>query len=196
MAIDAGSATAIVGPSGSGKSTLLHVCGALDVATAGEVRVLGESLGRASDAVLTSFRRRHLGFIFQSFHLLPTLSALENVLIPARLARAPKAATLERAEALLARVGLQERARHRPSELSGGERQRVAIARALILEPQVILADEPTGNLDQEIGGAVLQLLLELAHEQGRTVMVVTHDPEVAAACDRTVKLRDGRIEG
>jgi ABC-type lipoprotein export system ATPase subunit len=184
-----------MGPSGSGKSTLLHICGALDLPTAGRVTVLGEDLTRATDAVLTTFRRRHLGFIFQSFHLLPTLSALENVLVPARLARAPRRESQVHAAALLERVGLSGRLSHRPSQLSGGERQRVAIARALVLGPEVVLADEPTGNLDHEIGGAVLRLLLDLAHEERRTVLIVTHDPEVAQACDRTVRLRDGRLE-
>jgi putative ABC transport system ATP-binding protein len=195
LALDPGSATAIVGPSGSGKSTLLHICGALDTPTSGQVRVLGTELTQADDRTLTRFRRDHLGFIFQFFHLLPTLDALENVMIPARMARVGAAESRTRAQHLLDRVGLGARTRHRPSELSGGERQRVAIARSLILQPQIILADEPTGNLDHETGASVLGLLLELAHEQGRTVLIVTHDPEVAAACDRIVRLRDGIIE-
>ena len=195
LQVETASATAIVGPSGSGKSTLLHICGALDRPTSGRVKVLGEDLSTANDQILTGFRRRHLGFIFQAFHLLPTLSALENVLIPARLARVSRAESDQRARELLERVGLADRLQHRPAELSGGERQRVAIARALILDPQVVLADEPTGNLDHEIGGAVLELLLDLAHHQKRTVVVVTHDPEVAIACDRTIRLRDGKIE-
>ena len=195
LALDAGSATAIVGPSGSGKSTLLHICGALDSPTSGIVRVLGVDLTRADDATLTRFRRDHLGFIFQFFHLLPTLSALENVMVPARLARVGAADSRSRAERLLHRVGLSSRITHRPAELSGGERQRVAIARSLVLEPEIVLADEPTGNLDHETGSSVLELLLELAHEQGRTVLIVSHDLEVAAKCDRIVTLRDGRIE-
>ena len=195
LTLDAGSATAIVGPSGSGKSTLLHICGALDSPTAGIVRVLGVDLTRADDATLTRFRRDHLGFIFQFFHLLPTLSALENVMVPARLARVGASDSRSRAERLLHRVGLASRITHRPAELSGGERQRVAIARSLVLEPEIVLADEPTGNLDHETGSSVLELLLELAHEQGRTVLIVTHDLEVAAKCDRIVTLRDGRIE-
>jgi putative ABC transport system ATP-binding protein len=195
LALDAGSATAIVGPSGSGKSTLLHICGALDTPTAGTVTVLGTDLTRAEDRTLTLFRRDHLGFIFQFFHLLPTLDALENVMIPARLARVSAPEARARAVRLLERVGLAERARHRPSELSGGERQRVAIARSLILDPEIVLADEPTGNLDHETGASVLGLLLELAHERGRTVLIVTHDQEVAAKCDRLVMLRDGQIE-
>jgi putative ABC transport system ATP-binding protein len=195
LSLEAGSATAVIGPSGSGKSTLLHVCGALDTPTAGTVRVLGTDLTRADDRTLTRFRRDHLGFIFQFFHLLPTLSALENVCVPARLARRSAAAVRTRAEGLLSRVGLAGRLRHRPGELSGGERQRVAIARALILDPQIVLADEPTGNLDHETGSAVLDLLLELAHERGRTVLIVTHDAEVARRCDRRVAMRDGLIE-
>jgi putative ABC transport system ATP-binding protein len=189
-----GTATAIVGPSGSGKSTLLHICGALDRPSQGRVRVLGTDLTSADDRTLTLFRRQHLGFIFQFFHLLPTLSAFENTVLPARLARASRSEKDAKARALLERVGLGGRLQHRPAEMSGGERQRVALARALVLDPEIILADEPTGNLDQATGAAVLQLLLELAHEQKRTVLIVTHNPEVAAACDRTVTLRDGRI--
>ncbi|MBI2566927.1 MAG: ABC transporter ATP-binding protein [Candidatus Schekmanbacteria bacterium] len=195
LTLEAGSATAVVGPSGSGKSTLLHICGALDTPTSGTVRVLGTDLSRAGDEVLTRFRRDHLGFIFQFFHLLPTLSALENVMIPARMARVSSSECRSRAQGLLERVGLKARLGHPPAKLSGGERQRVAIARSLILEPQVVLADEPTGNLDHETGASVLTLLLDLAHQQGRTVMIVTHDMEVAAACDRIVTLRDGRID-
>ena len=195
LAVEEGTAVAVVGPSGSGKSTLLHICGALDLPTSGTVSVLGEDLSRASDATRTRFRREHLGFIFQAFHLLPTLTARENVLIPARLARMGRAEAERRAVELLERVGLADRVRHRPSELSGGERQRVAIARALILDPRIILADEPTGNLDHEMGGAVLDLLMDLAHGQGRTVVIVTHDLEVAQSCDRQIRLRDGRIQ-
>jgi putative ABC transport system ATP-binding protein len=192
--LQAGQATAIVGPSGSGKSTLLHLCGALDSPTSGTVEVLDQDLSKADDTTLTRFRRDHLGFIFQFFHLLPTLSALENVMLPARLARQPRAVAEERARALLGRVGLGERLQHRPAELSGGERQRVAIARALVLDPKVILADEPTGNLDHATGSQVMSLLLELAHERDRTVFIVTHDQEVARACDRIVTLRDGAV--
>jgi putative ABC transport system ATP-binding protein len=195
LVLRSGSATAIVGPSGSGKSTLLHICGALDSPTSGKVSVLDTDLTRADDRTLTLFRRDHLGFIFQFFHLLPTLSALENVMIPARLARVAAPESLGRAMRLLDRVGLSARTDHRPAELSGGERQRVAIARSLVLEPEIVLADEPTGNLDHETGSSVLSLLLELAHEQGRTVLIVTHDMEVARACDRIVTLRDGLIE-
>ncbi|MBI5511955.1 MAG: ABC transporter ATP-binding protein [Deltaproteobacteria bacterium] len=194
LTLRAGTATAIVGPSGSGKSTLLHICGALDRPTAGEVVVLGTNLTTASDATLTRFRRDHLGFIFQFFHLLPTLSALENVMLPARLARRGARAAETLATTLLARVGLADRVQHRPAQLSGGERQRVAIARALVLDPAIILADEPTGNLDRATGGQVLSLLFALAHERQRTVFIVTHDPEVARLCDRTVTLRDGQV--
>ena len=194
LSLQAGTATAVVGPSGSGKSTLLHLCGALDQPTTGTVHVLGTDLTRADDKTLTRFRRQHLGVIFQFFHLLPTLSALENVMLPARLARVGRKEVNDRAVGLLGRVGLGERLTHRPQELSGGERQRVAIARALVLDPEIILADEPTGNLDHATGASVLQLLLELAHERSRTVLIVTHDPEVAAKCDRTVTLRDGAL--
>jgi putative ABC transport system ATP-binding protein len=194
LTLEAGTATAIVGPSGSGKSTLLHICGALDQPTAGTVRVLGTDLTTADDRTLTRFRRDHLGFIFQFFHLLPTLSAVENVMLPARLARRPRKVAEIQARALLDRVGLAARAEHRPSQLSGGERQRVAIARALVLDPAIVLADEPTGNLDHGTGGQVLRLLLDLAHERQRTVFIVTHDPDVAGACDETVTLRDGRV--
>ena len=194
LALNAGTVTAIVGPSGSGKSTLLHICGALDQPTQGSVTVLDTDLSHADDRTLTRFRREHLGFIFQFFHLLPTLSALENVMLPARLARRGRRLAEAQASALLERVGLSTRVEHRPSELSGGERQRVAIARALVLDPAIILADEPTGNLDHDTGQQVLQLLFDLAHERQRTVFIVTHDQEVARACDQTIALRDGRV--
>ncbi len=194
LQLDAGTTTAVVGPSGSGKSTLLHICGALDLPSSGTIHVLGRNLTKATDQELTQFRRDHLGFIFQFFHLLPTLSALENVLLPARLAHRPRHESEKHARSLLERVGLTERLHHRPATLSGGERQRVAIARSLILDPQIILADEPTGNLDHTTGRLILQLLLDLAHERQRTILIVTHDLEVARACDRTVTLRDGKL--
>ncbi len=194
LRLASGTATAVVGPSGSGKSTLLHVCGALDRVTSGSVRVLDTDLTRADDRTLTRFRRHHLGFIFQFFHLLPTLTAVENVMVPARLARMGRHEARARAGELLAGVGLAHRLAHRPTELSGGECQRVAIARSLVLDPEIILADEPTGNLDHTTGAAILRLLLALAHERHRTVFIVTHDREVAEQCDRIVSLRDGKL--
>jgi putative ABC transport system ATP-binding protein len=191
-----GEFVAIMGPSGSGKSTLLHVLGGLEAPTAGEVTVAGRRVDGASDRDLTDLRRGHLGFIFQFFNLLPSLSATENVYLPALIARDHTGDMEERARALLERVGLADRATHTPSELSGGQQQRVSIARALFLEPEIVLADEPTGNLDSRSGGEVLAILRDIASVDGRTVVMVTHDPAAAAVADRVVFLRDGRIAG
>jgi len=195
LEIAEGSAVAVVGPSGSGKSSLLHLCGAVDAPTSGEVRVLGTPLHDLSEEARTRFRRDHLGFVFQFFHLLSTLDALENVMVPARLAGRSAAEAEASARAGLERLGLGARMANRPSELSGGEQQRVAIARALVLSPRIVLADEPSGNLDAETGAGVIALLLDLARAEGRTVVMVTHDERAAAACDRIVRLRDGRVE-
>jgi putative ABC transport system ATP-binding protein len=185
----------VTGPSGSGKSTLLHLLGGLDVPTAGRVVVDGTDLGTLDDGELTAFRRRRLGFVFQFFNLLPTLSAWENVALPGLLDGHPMGRLRPRATELLARVGLAARAEHRPAELSGGELQRVAIARALMARPVLILADEPTGNLDRESGAGVLDLLRACCTEEGAAVVLATHDPEAAGAGDRLVRLVDGRVE-
>jgi ABC-type lipoprotein export system ATPase subunit/ABC-type antimicrobial peptide transport system permease subunit len=194
LEIDQGEFVALVGPSGSGKSTLLNLLGGLDHPTHGEIRVQGVALQTADDEELTRHRRHNVGFIFQTFNLLPTLTALENVTLPLMLGGVGLAERVQQAEALLKRVGLGHRLNHRPTELSGGEQQRAAIARALVNNPQIILADEPTGNLDSSTGAGVMDLLRELNAERGVTLIVVTHDPEVAAYADRIVHLRDGEI--
>jgi putative ABC transport system ATP-binding protein len=193
--VDEGEFVAVVGPSGSGKSTLMQLLGGLDRPSAGSVRLAGEALETLSDARLSAFRRRKLGFVFQFFHLLPTLSAEENVCLPLLLDGAPISRVAPAAEKLLERVGLGHRKHHRPDQLSGGEMQRVAIARALVADPVLILADEPTGNLDSATAKAVLQLFRETAKERGQTVVMVTHDAHAASLADRVIRLRDGRIE-
>ena len=196
LAVRRGEMVAIMGPSGSGKSTLLYIVGALETPSSGTVAVGGEHFEGADDRVLTRVRGERIGFVFQFFNLLPSLTAAENVLLPALIAGHPDAATVARANSLLARIGLADRADHTPSELSGGQQQRVSIARALLLEPDLILADEPTGNLDTRSGHEVLATLRELSSEEGRTVVMVTHDPGAAAIADRVVFLRDGRVAG
>jgi ABC-type lipoprotein export system ATPase subunit/ABC-type lipoprotein release transport system permease subunit len=194
LEISQGEFLALVGPSGSGKSTLLNLLGGLDKPTSGQINVQGLSLQEASEKELTFHRRHNVGFVFQIFNLLPTLTALENVALPLMLSGVGSAERVERARELLSRVGLAHRLDHRPTELSGGEQQRAAIARALVNSPQLILADEPTGNLDTSTGTEVMRLLRELNHESGVTLIIVTHDPEVAAYADRVVHLRDGGI--
>jgi len=184
--------TAIVGPSGSGKSSLLHLIGAMDRPTAGEVTVSGERLSGLAERELTLFRRRTVGFVFQSFNLIPNLSALENVMLPMEFNGVPKAERGTRAARVLERVGLGQRLAHRPRELSGGEQQRVAIARALANDPPLVLADEPTGNLDSETARVIFQLLGEIAAE--RCVIVVTHAEPLAAMAARVIHIRDGRL--
>jgi len=191
-----GDMVSIVGPSGSGKSTLLNLIGGLDRPTAGEIRVDEESLAGLSDDSLTMVRRDKIGFIFQFFNLLPTLSCLENVSLPLHLRGWPRKKVHRRAGELLELVGLGPRMEHLPDELSGGERQRVAIARALSIYPPILLADEPTGNLDTATSAEVLALIGELHDRLGATVLIVTHDPTVAGSCSRTLTLRDGRIVG
>lgn len=193
LTVPAGETVAIVGPSGSGKSTLLNLIGTLDQPTSGTIHLGQTEVTGLRGQSLAEFRSRALGFVFQDHHLLPQLTAIENVLVPT-LASRPTADANARARALLDRVGLSERRDSFPSRLSGGERQRVAIARALINRPQLLLADEPTGNLDQDTGASVISLLLELAADQGATVMMVTHNPEQAARCQRTLRLREGRL--
>jgi len=194
LSIEKGEMVSIVGPSGSGKSTLLNLVGGLDRPTAGEVRVDGKPLGGLSDDQLTTVRRDTIGFIFQFFNLLPTLSSLENVGLPLHLRGWPRARVQERATELLKLVQLAERLNHLPEELSGGERQRVAIARALSIYPPVLLADEPTGNLDTRTGEEILALIRDLHARLGSTVVIVTHDMTVARSCSRTITLRDGQV--
>ena len=194
MEIAAGEMVAIVGPSGAGKSTLLHVLGGLDRPSSGAVRYDGVALSDLRDDKLADFRNQHIGFVFQFHHLLPEFSALENTMMPALIQRRPKPVAREAAEQLLLSVGLSDRLHHRPGELSGGEQQRVAIARALVNGATVILADEPTGNLDQAMGDSLQQLLRQLNEERGQTFVIVTHDREFAAQMDRAVSLVDGVV--
>ena len=191
--VERGELVAVVGRSGSGKSTLLHLLGALDRADAGTLEVAGKRLERLPESGLTAVRRHHVGFVFQSFHLLPELSGVENVLLPARLARDGVEAA-PRARELLDRLGLTPVAGRLPTTLSGGERQRLAIARALVNDPALVLADEPTGNLDEESGAAVLELLRRVA-DSGRAVVLVTHERAATAVVDRVLRLRSGRLE-
>jgi putative ABC transport system ATP-binding protein len=191
-----GEMVAIMGPSGSGKSTLLHLLGALDTPTSGEIQVGGQRYDGLGDAELTRLRRERIGFVFQFFNLLPALTAEENVLLPALIAGRRGDAVSARARELVARVGLADRAHHLHAELSGGEQQRVSIARALLTEPELVLADEPTGNLDTRSSHEVLRLLRELNQSEGQTLVLVSHDPAAAATAGRVVFLRDGRIAG
>jgi ABC-type lipoprotein export system ATPase subunit len=185
---------ALRGSSGAGKSTLLHLIGGLDLPNEGEILFDGQNLVAFSERKLTEFRNRRVGFIFQAYHLLPELDALENVCLPARMARISSATVEARGRELLARVGLKDRLDHKPSELSGGEQQRVAIARALINEPVLLLADEPTGNLDSHTGGEIIELLKSLRVERQMTLVIATHDAKVAANAERVIELVDGRI--
>jgi putative ABC transport system ATP-binding protein len=194
LTIERGEMVSIVGASGSGKSTLLNLVGALDRASSGVVRIDGTSLVGMSDDELTRLRRDKIGFIFQFFNLLPTLTCLDNVALPLHLRGWRRSQANDRARELLTRVGLDTRLLHRPEELSGGQRQRVAIARALSIDPPILLADEPTGNLDSRTGEDILALLHELHETTGATIVIVTHDDGVARNCERTVTLRDGRI--
>ena len=185
-----------MGPSGSGKSTLLHLLGALDTPSSGEIQLAGQRYDGLGDGELTRLRREKIGFVFQFFNLLPSLSAEENVLLPALIAGRRDDEMRRRARELLGRVGLAERAGHLPAELSGGEQQRVSIARALLTEPEIVLADEPTGNLDTRSSGEVLRLLRELNESEGQTLVIVSHDPAAASTARRVVFLRDGRLAG
>ena len=194
LAIPRGEMVSIIGPSGSGKSTLLNMIGGLDRPTSGEVRVDGEALSGLSDDDLTRVRRDKIGFIFQFFNLLPTLSTVENVGLPLHLRGWPRKKVDDRARELLSLVQLGHRLQHLPDELSGGERQRVAIARAMSIYPPILLADEPTGNLDTRTGEEILSLVRDLHARLGSTVVIVTHDMKVAESCARTIALRDGRV--
>ena len=188
-----GETLAVVGASGVGKSTLLHILGTLERPTAGQVWWDGEDPFSRDDKLLAAFRNRKIGFVFQFHHLLPEFNALENVMMPGLIARLPKDEVRELAETVLMRVGLKNRLEHRVSTLSGGEQQRVAVARALVLKPDVLLADEPTGNLDPKSGGRVQELILELNRERGLTSIIVTHNLELARTLDREITLRDGK---
>jgi len=194
LAIRAGEYVTLTGPSGSGKSTLLNVLGCLDRPDSGSYRLDGTEVRTLDDTAASRVRNRRIGFVFQSFHLLPRLTVLENVLLPMRFSEHPDPDAPRRAQTLLARVGLGERMDHRPGQLSGGQMQRAAIARALVLRPALLLADEPTGNLDSRSAKDVLALIDEV-HQEGQTVVMVTHDNEVAAHAPRQVRLRDGKIE-
>jgi putative ABC transport system ATP-binding protein len=191
LRVEPGEMTAILGASGSGKSTLMNILGCLDRPTSGEYYLDGEDVSRLSDSALARIRNRKIGFVFQNFNLLPRMSALENVEVPLLYSGVSHAK--DRAMAALERVGLAERARHEPNQLSGGQRQRVAIARALVTNPSMVLADEPTGNLDTKTGDEIMNLFRDL-NEQGVTLLVVTHEPEIAARCRRAIVMRDGRI--
>lgn len=193
LEVFSGETLAVVGASGVGKSTLLHILGTLERPTAGRVVWEGEEVFALDDRSLAAFRNRKVGFVFQFHYLLPEFDALENVMMPALIARVAKSQAREDAEAILVRVGLKDRLRHRVSTLSGGEQQRVAVARALVLKPEVLLADEPTGNLDPHSGSQVQELLLDLNREQGLTSVIVTHNLELAKALDRRITLVDGK---
>jgi putative ABC transport system ATP-binding protein len=193
LKIGRGETAALIGPSGSGKSTLLMVMAGLERPDAGSVKVDGTGLGRLGEDALARFRGARIGIVFQSFHLIPTMTALENVAIPLELADA--AAAFERARTELAAVGLEDRLAHYPAQLSGGEQQRVALARALAPNPAILVADEPTGNLDEATGASIIDLMFALKRERGATLIVVTHDLALASKCERRIELRSGRIE-
>ena len=194
LEIEPGELVAIVGPSGSGKSTLLHIIGALDTPDAGSVSLSGQQLAELDAAELADFRNRNIGFVFQFHQLLPDFDALENVMMPGRISGMAPARLHRRAEQLLVDVGLEQRLDYFPSQLSGGERQRVAICRALVLEPEILLADEPTGNLDEAAGAQVLELLIDLQRRQQTTALLVTHNPGIARRCGRVLALKDGLL--
>ena len=194
LTVEAGEMVAVVGASGVGKSTLLHVLGGLDAVDGGMVRLGDADLAAMKPDALTAFRNKHVGFVFQFHHLLPEFSALENAGMPMRIARLPGAERDARASALLVRVGLGERLAHKPGMLSGGEQQRVAIARALVMEPRLLLADEPTGDLDEHTAESLHDLLREMHRDYGLTSIIATHNPRLSAACDRVLRLEEGKL--
>ena len=193
--IEKGAYIALMGPSGSGKSTLMNVLGCLDTPTSGEYVLNGNDVSSLSDDELAEIRNKEIGFVFQTFNLLPRYTALENVALPMIYAGVPKVERLERAERVLKKVGLVDRMDHRPNELSGGQRQRVAVARALVMNPSIILADEPTGNLDSVTSDGIMELFSEINND-GNTVIVVTHEEDIAAHAERVIRLKDGKISG
>ena len=194
LSVEKGEMVAIMGASGVGKSTLLHVLGGLDVIDSGQVRVGAHEIATMNDEARVAFRNRHIGFVFQFHHLLPEFTAIENAMMPMRIARVSVAAARPKAEALLQRVGLGDRLDHRPGMLSGGEQQRVAVSRALVMQPSLLLADEPTGDLDEATADALHQLLRTMHAEFGLTAIIATHNPRLAAQCDRTLRLEGGRL--
>ncbi len=194
LSVERGEMVAIVGASGVGKSTLLHVLGGLDSVDGGSIRLGGTSLRDLTDEALVAFRNRHVGFVFQFHHLLPEFTALENAEMPMRIARMAPAERTRRARDLLQRVGLEQRLQHRPGLMSGGEQQRVAIARALVMQPDLLLADEPTGDLDEHTAEALHGLVREMHREHRLTSIIATHNPRLAAACDRVLRLEEGRL--
>ena len=192
LSMDKGEIVAIVGSSGAGKSTLLHILGTLDKPDGGDIIINNNVLNKLSNKALSKFRNKHIGFIFQFHHLLPEFTAIENVCIPAWIAGTSKKQSLDRATELLERLGLKDRMQHKPSTLSGGEQQRVAVARALINQPDIVFADEPTGNLDSENARYLHELLIQLRNEYQQAFLIVTHNDELAASCDRTLHMKDG----
>jgi len=194
LSVEKGEMVAIMGASGVGKSTLLHVLGGLDVIDGGEVRVGDHEIATMTDEARVTFRNRHIGFVFQFHHLLPEFTAIENAMMPLRISRVSAAEARPKAEALLQRVGLGDRLDHRPGMLSGGEQQRVAVSRALVMQPSLLLADEPTGDLDEATADALHQLLRTMHAEFGLTAIIATHNPRLAAQCDRTLRLEGGKL--
>ncbi len=194
LEISPGAFVTIMGPSGSGKSTLLNMIGCLDFPTRGKVYLKGKNISEMSESQLAQFRGKILGFVFQEFNLLPNLSALENVILPMVFQKVPLAERKEKAQSILEKVGLKERIFHQPSELSGGERQRVALARAFANDPEVVIADEPTGNLDSVTGKMIMETLTDFHKKQGRTMVVVTHDPKIANYAEEIISIKDGQI--
>ena len=192
LQVKKGESIGLVGPSGSGKSSLLMLLGGLEKATKGQVQVLKRNFNSMGEDALAKFRRMHMGIIFQSFHLIPTMTALENVATPMELSGKPNA--LKFAEDILSEVNLEHRLHHYPAQMSGGEQQRTALARAVCIQPDILLADEPTGNLDEHNGGQIIELLFELIKKFGSTLVLVTHDNEIATLCDRVIQLRNGKI--
>ena len=194
LTIDEGDFVAVMGPSGSGKSTLMNILGCLDSPDEGHYRLLEQKVETLDDAELSRIRNAHIGFVFQSFHLLPRLTALENVMLPLRYSDTDQGIAHERAEMLLTRLSLDDRLHHKPNQLSGGQRQRVAIARSLVNQPPLLLADEPTGNLDSKTSDEIMKLFTEL-NRGGQTILMVTHEDEIAAYARRLIRMRDGKIE-